>query len=133
MAAAEPVFWHGGQRGLARGSILLPPIASGARNTIADYAERMRGEPWDREHVYLTTDFSAALAYAVMHPSSGWVYRCEPIGAVEDDPDCATAGLSYRCERARILEIRIPKKWQVRDVRRAFDAMVCGEKGGGYG
>lgn len=120
----EPLYFHGGQRGLARGSLLLPPSRSGAKNTISDFAARMVGS-WDRDRVYVTSSFDAALIYAVMHPSQGWVYQVEPVGDLQQDTDCLESGLSFACAEARILRIRIPTKWERKDIYRAFGVRPC--------
>lgn len=113
-------YWHGGQRGLRVGSELLPPSRTGAKAT-SDYAEIIPGGHVMRpDRVYVTTDRDAAFMYAGMHPSGGTVYEVEPIGALVDDPDCTEPGLSYECERARIISRQNLSGYQTRKVRKAL-------------
>lgn len=41
-----------------------------------------------------------------MHPSNhGTVYEVEPVGDVVSDPDCNEPGLSFECERAKVIRV----------------------------
>lgn len=82
---------------MAKGQFILPPALTGAPST-ANYGNHM----CDRRVVYVAVDAVAALLYAVGIPD-GEVYEVEPMGRLADDPDCSTAGLSFSCDRARIL------------------------------
>lgn len=96
-------YYHGGPPGRQRGALLLPPNITGARTT-ADYGA---GAVCRRDRVYVTTDINGALMFAAGQ-RRGVVYQVEPIGALEPDPDCTQAGLSFQCERARVLRIIKP-------------------------
>lgn len=96
-------YWHGGQAGLRPGQSILPPRLTGARATLLATARAAGMETPARDDVvYVTTDYAAALLYAVMHPSGGAVYLVEPRGELRPDPDCSVPGLSYECDRATI-------------------------------
>lgn len=101
---ADPAYYHGGAPGLFAGRLLLPPSMTSFRR---EHAERVRsGSVGRADRVYVTTSIEAAAMYAALYPrrSGGAVYRVEPIGAIEDDPDCNEPGLSFACQRARIVE-----------------------------
>ena len=113
-------YWHGGQRGLSVGDYILPPARTGAPAT-SDYAKRIAGgEVMRADRVYITTDPDAALMFAAMHPSGGTVYRVDPVGELVHDPDCDTPGLSFECERARILSKRNVTGYEMKKIRRAL-------------
>jgi rifampin ADP-ribosylating transferase len=75
------------------------------------------------DRVYVTTDKVAAVMFAALHPSGGSVYVVEPIGELIPDPDCDLPGLSFECERARILSARGVKRRERIMVRRTLGAM----------
>lgn len=64
--------------------------------------------------MYLTTNFTAAVMFASLHPSrNGTVYEVLPVGAVEPDPDCNEPGLSWQAESAVILKVHeIPQAYR---------------------
>ncbi|HEY4529340.1 MAG TPA: hypothetical protein VIG97_03275 [Luteimonas sp.] len=70
--------------------------------------------------MYLTTDRNAALLYAAAQ-RRGVIYEVEPIGTLEPDPDCDTPGLSWQCERARVLRVIKPKPGHLLVARRALE------------
>jgi rifampin ADP-ribosylating transferase len=93
-------YYHGGPRGRMRGEFLLPPVVTRARSLSefgAAGVHRM-------DRVYVTTMLDAALIYAAGWPR-GVIYECKPIGALEPDPDCSLPGLSWQCEKARVLRV----------------------------
>ena len=73
------------------------------------------------DRVFVTTSRDAALLYA-----SGWrrgvIYEVEPIGLLEPDPDCSMPGLSWQCEKARVLRIIKPKPAEIGMARKALAA-----------
>lgn len=89
-------LYHGGRRGLAKGNFILPPSITKAKST-ARYGNHL----CDVNQVYVTTSFEAASVYAV--GVGGDVYQVEPVGELKDDPDCNKPGLSYSCDKARVL------------------------------
>ncbi|MFD2235919.1 hypothetical protein [Aureimonas populi] len=111
-AEAPVTYWHGGPRGLRE---ILPPIKTGKRSIAAelDPAACLRSK------VYVTTEYGAAVLYASVI-DKGTVYRVEPVGEVEHDPDCRQLGLSYQCDAARVIcEVR-PKGKHLRLARKAL-------------
>lgn len=112
-------YWHGGKRGLAVGSLLLPPSVTG-EVPVAAYAPLGQSLPANPERVYVTTDEAAALMYAVMHPSKGSVYRVRPLGELALDPDCSAPGLSWECASAVIESVRVPSSGDRRRVLKAL-------------
>lgn len=110
------LYWHGGPVGRQRGAFLLPPALTGAKCC----SDLMAGnDVHRRDRVYLTTSYKAALLYAASH-RKGVIYLCEPVGILEDDPDCDKDGLSYGCERARVLKVIKPKAWEIEMAREAL-------------
>ena len=106
-------YFHGGVPGLRPGALILPPTVTGAGST-ADYldagtevAEAAR-RVYRPDRVYLTTDVEVARMWAGLHPSGtdrrgGDVYRVEPVGKVEPDPDYRGGdGASVCCPSARV-------------------------------
>jgi hypothetical protein len=110
------IYFHGGPRRLKPGGRILPPDQTGAL-TVADLA----GTPADmqaqiervhrRDRVYLTTNYDAARLWAGLHPDGdqrrgGSVYRVQPEGAVELDPDHLPGdGEGICCPSALILAV----------------------------
>lgn len=91
-------LYHGGRPGIQRGAFLLPPSITKVKSC-SDYG--MDGVH-RRDRVYVTTDRAAALMYAAT-VKRGVIYEVEPVGQVEPDPDCTAPGLSFQCEKARVL------------------------------
>lgn len=96
-------YYHGGPKRLRVGWRIIPPSQSGAR-CASDYG---CAHVHDRNRVYVTTELLAAAMYAAMTPGGGAIFRVEPIGDLEPDPDCSEPGLSFACPAATILE-RVP-------------------------
>lgn len=94
------VYYHGGRANLQRGAFLLPPTITKA----ASCSEFGAAGVHRKDRVYITTSFDAAVMFAAGQ-RNGMVYQCEPIGAIEDDPDCSATGMSFQCERARITKV----------------------------
>lgn len=94
-------FWHGGRAGLRIGDQLLPPIITQDQMSTSHFMNEARVD-----RVYFTTDrelarvFSAAVYTGV---KSSALYRVQPAGDVEVDPDFAATG--YQARRAVVLEV----------------------------
>ena len=73
-----------------------------------------------RDRVYVTTSQAAALLYAAS-VKRGVLYECEPMGGLEPDPDCLVPGLSWQCEKARVIRRIKPK---ARDIQMARAALL---------
>jgi rifampin ADP-ribosylating transferase len=120
----EPVgpYFHGGAPGLRVGGYLLPPAVSGQQVT-THRANAALGAPGIArgDRVYVTTERDFAYVFAALYPlqRGGWVYQVEPEGVVEPDPDCNTPGLSWECERARIVRVWKVSGFKLSKVRRA--------------
>jgi rifampin ADP-ribosylating transferase len=93
-------YFHGGPRGFQPKALLLPPTLTHTKST-TDYVGKCVHRP---DRVYVTTQYSAALLYAAAF-NRGVIYEVEPVGDVEPDPDCTLDGLSFQCERARIVKV----------------------------
>ena len=91
-------YYHGGIGGLVKGRFILPPSETGAKST-AQFGNSM----CDVGKVYVTTSYEAAAMYAATLPK-GMIYEVDPAGLLEEDPDCDTRGLSYSCEKAKVLK-----------------------------
>lgn len=112
------IYWHGGKPGIQRGAFLLPPCITRS----ASLSEYGAAGVHRRDRVYITTDKNCALIYAA-GLKNGVIYQCEPIGDIEPDPDCNSPGLSWQCEKARVIKCIKPKSVHVDIVRRA---LFCG-------
>lgn len=102
----KPRYWHGGSPGLDVGTVLEAPLAIG----LVMPTHHVKDDPTDPAWLYVTTDRPLAKGYAGhwRHPDagpnvSGDLYRVEPVGGLEDDPDYPD--LSYRCRSARIIAV----------------------------
>lgn len=102
-------YYHGGRPGIPRGAFILPPSFTGAPSCSEYGAAGIHR----RDRVYLTTEYTAALLYAV-GSKRGVIYECEPIGEVEPDPDCTLPGLSFQCTKARVTRCIKPKPAQIK-------------------
>lgn len=113
-------FWHGGRPGVQRGAFLLPPSITKSKHCGLYGA----GNVHRTDRVYVTTEQAAALLYASGWPN-GVIYQCEPIGTLEDDPDCWKPGLSFQCEKARVLRVIKPRSKDLQMAR----AVLLGKEG----
>ncbi len=114
-------YFHGGHPGLKPGELLLPPDQPGTEHRLSAVSAEL-GAPAHATRtdvVYVTTGRDVARAYAAFYPD-GALYRVEPIGAVEADPDCAEPGLSWQCSAAEVIAVvdpvvlfrtRRPERW----------------------
>lgn len=100
-------YFHGGAPGLDVGDILRPAADLGLYFTY-----NLANAIYDPTYVYFTTRVEIATAYAsrcvLPHIDAipGDVYRVQPLGPIEPDPDCEPLPDIYmRAPRARILEV----------------------------
>lgn len=91
-------YFHGGRPGMSRGQYVLPPSITGAKG-LAAYGNHIA----ERCRIYVTPDYTAAAMYAASLPK-GEIYLVEPLGELKADPDCSQPGLSFSCERARVVK-----------------------------
>ncbi|MCK9394197.1 MAG: hypothetical protein M0Q44_01235 [Methylobacter sp.] len=105
-------YYHGGQPGRQKGAFILPPTVTHQKSCSDFGAEDIHR----RDRVYLTTDINAALMFS-SGCKNGVIYECEPVGEIEDDPDCNRPGLSFQCEKAKVLRLIKPSKNAVQITR----------------
>lgn len=122
--SAGTAFWHGGRPGLPRGSFVLPPSITRVKS-LSDYGA---AGVHRRDRVYVTTTQAVALMYAAGVPK-GVIYQVEPHGEIEPDPDCTLPGLSFQCERARILRCIKPKPADLMASRAVLTTSACAAVG----
>lgn len=91
-------FWHGGAAGRRPGDLILPPSHTGAVSVAG-----MAGMPTRNDRVYFTTVYEVARGYAAHHRGSNAVYRVEPVGGLEPDPDYRAIG--FQAPKARVIEV----------------------------
>jgi hypothetical protein len=122
--AIEPrgPYFHGGVPGLRIGAWLLPPSVTGTTTTTHKWNARLGAAGIARaDRVYVTTERDFADVFAALYPLArgGWVYHVVPDGLIEPDPDCNTPGLSWECERARIVRAWKVSGFKLSKARRA--------------
>jgi rifampin ADP-ribosylating transferase len=105
-------YWHGGRSGIQRGAYILPPTVT----KTPSLSEFGAAGVHRRDRVYVTTSQAAALLYAAS-VKRGVIYECEPIGVVEPDPDCSMPGLSWQCEKARVIRCIKPNARDIETAR----------------
>jgi hypothetical protein len=88
-------YYQGGDGGLKIGDYILPPNETGKDNMIGLNPLR------NKDLVYVTNDIAGAMFFA-SRSDSPMVYEVTPEGALEDDPDHKTKGISYACPKAKI-------------------------------
>ena len=118
---AEKTYFHGGLPGRTRGSFLLPPNFTKVRSMARLLKDEADGVVLREDRVFVTTSREAALMFACAW-RRGVIYEVEPIGALEPDPDCNLPGLSWQCEKARVLRIIKPKSADVGMARAVLTA-----------
>jgi hypothetical protein len=96
-------YFHVGFPGLNPGDWVSPSATTGVPST-ADYGA---AKVCRRDRVYITADMAAAILFAAGHQSGkGVIYEVDPFGEIiEHDPDCDLPGLSFQCEKARVLRV----------------------------
>lgn len=110
-------YFHGGVPGKRFADLIQPPAVTGYR-CASDYGA---AHVHDRNKVYVTTNLEAAMMYAAMHPSGrGEVYEVKPIGELQADPDCSEPGLSFVCDRAKVVQHMKLAPYRAAMIRRAF-------------
>lgn len=114
-------YFHGGFPGLKVGDLVLPPDRSGTEHRLSETAAEI-GAPaliTRTDVVYVATGRDVARAFAAFYPD-GALYRVDPVGALETDPDCGVPGLSWMCPAAEVLAVvdpavlfrsRRPERW----------------------
>lgn len=92
-------YLHGGKANLKAGVYLLPPSVTGvAQNgVVPDHVRR-------KDRVYITTDPNTAIVWATANRASHF-YEVEPEGELADDPDHKGKGISFECEKAKIVAV----------------------------
>jgi len=115
------IYYHGGLPGRQRGTFLLPPNITKVRS-LSEYGAAAVHR---RDRVYIATALEGALLYAAS-VRNGLIYQVEPIGPVEADPDCDLPGMSWQCEKARVLRIIKPTNQMIGMAR----SVLLGKKGG---
>ena len=95
-------LYHGGVRRLHVGSVLLPPVKTGAASQ-ADFGNHVAR----RDRVYVTTERDQAELFALLAPpdGNGDLYEVEPIGDLEIDPDYHGPGASYAVPMAHVVRV----------------------------
>lgn len=114
-------YFHGGYPGLKPGALILPPDTTGTDHRLSAVSAELDGpaHATRTDVVYLTTGRDVARAYAAFYPD-GALYRVEPRGELEADPDCGMPGLSWQCPAAEVVAVvdaavlfrtRRPERW----------------------
>lgn len=86
-------WFHGGIPGLAPGDRILPPDVTGTDHTLSHVAAALGMPHGTRtDIVYATRIEQYARVYAALYPD-GALYRVEPEGPVEPDPDASEAAI----------------------------------------
>lgn len=95
-------YFHGGAPGLHLNDLILPPRLTKAKSVFI-----FGGKLTRRDRVYVTDEINGARFYALLAVGGpGSVYRVEPIGLAEEDPDHLPDGSDCRAvEMARVLEV----------------------------
>lgn len=114
-------YFHGGYPGLKPGDLIQPPDTTGTDRRLSATAAEL-GAPAHATRtdvVYVTTGRNVARAFAAFYPD-GALYRVEPRGELEPDPDSGIPGLSWQCPAAEVVAVvdaavlfrtRRPERW----------------------
>jgi hypothetical protein len=107
----QTVYFHGGPHGLKEGDFILPPSLTGA-TSCSDLRLKIKNNPHRKDRVYVCSEMDAAFMFGAQAP---WrdvaIYAVIPWSELEADPDCSEPGMSYQCERAKIIRVaRISRK-----------------------
>lgn len=117
-----PRYYHGGNDDVRMGEYILPASQTG-KHSCEDWAREYKLEGADncnKNKCYVTTNIKAALMFACA-TQNPMLYIVEPEN-LEHDPDCNTPGLSYQCDRAKVVGKERPVKSMVKFIRRALIA-----------
>lgn len=115
-------YWHGGWPGLEPGTVLVGSVEAPQHGIeLERYRPRYAGSeanPTDPNRVYFSSSRDFAKAFAArMHTRDittgvsfqhGALYRVEPLGDVEEDPDFKVGGVSWCAPQARIVAVEDP-------------------------
>lgn len=114
-------YFHGGYPGLKPGDLILPPDTTGTERRLSATAAELDAPAYSTrtDVVYVTTGRDVARAFAAFYPD-GALYRVEPRGDLEPDPDSGIPGLSWQCPAAEVVAVvdaavlfrtRRPERW----------------------
>lgn len=114
-------YFHGGYPGLKPGALILPPDSTSTEHRLSAVSAELGADTHATrtDVVYVTTGRDVARAYAAFYPD-GALYRVEPQGESEPDPDCTEPGLSWQCTAAVVVAVvdpvvlfrtRTPERW----------------------
>jgi hypothetical protein len=99
----QTVYFHGGPYGLRDGDFILPPQITRAISC-SDLSLKIENNPHRKDRVYVCATMEGAFFFGAQAP---WrevaVYAVIPYSELEPDPDCNQPGLSFQCERAKIV------------------------------
>jgi rifampin ADP-ribosylating transferase len=81
------------------------------------------GGRYRKDRVYVTTELNTAKFFAAGNSalSEPAVYEVEPVGDLEEDADRKEPGLSFACEKAKILSVH---KVAGKDIKKARKAII---------
>lgn len=115
---AETVrYFHGGNRGLKIGGYILPPSITKVLSC-PNFGEM--GGLHREDRVYVTVELADAQFFASASQDP-IVYEVEPVGNLEDDPDCRLPGHSYACEKAKIIAIHKIKGKLIKQAKKKME------------
>ncbi len=141
-SATDQQYWHGGFPGIAPGAMLLSPHDAAKSRIPISYTPREHpalGRVSRTDRVYLSTSEEFARAYAFQTEitttsgqiaARGTLYRVQPLGAVEEDPDYAGHMVSWCSPRAIILDVvAVDVRMRVRDATQAIGRYMTWDDG----
>lgn len=99
-------YFHGGYPGLKPGDLIQPPDITGTEHRLSAIAAEHGGPAYSTrtDVVYVATARDVARAFAALYPD-GALYRVEPVGKLEPDPDSGIPGLSWQCPAAEVVAV----------------------------
>jgi hypothetical protein len=111
-------FFHGGLAGLKVGGYILPPSETGVspNGFMPPGVRRI-------DRIYVTTDPTVAIGWASFHPAP-LLYEVEPEGEVINDPDHKGEGISFECEKAKIVAVHVIPAHVIEKARTALRQRV---------
>jgi hypothetical protein len=114
MQRAAVRYLHGGKANLKVGAYLLPPSVTGVAQN-GEVPEHVRR----KDRVYITTDPNTAIFWATANRASHF-YEVEPEGELTDDPDHKGKGISFECEKAKIVAVHVIPEETIEQARAAL-------------